>query len=131
MDVGKKLIKFRKDRNLTQEEVANSLGISKTKISKWERNQEIIDINHLSSICKLYGITPNDLLSDEFKKTNKKTEDNKMTKNIITAVVFVFYLYISFKTGAWYITWIIWVIYALINIIVKLINTLKGEKYEK
>ena len=50
MNVGERLVKYRKEKNLTQVNVAKELGVSKTKISKWERNEENIDINYLSSI---------------------------------------------------------------------------------
>ena len=130
MNIGEKLVKYRKEKNLTQVSVAKELGISKSKLSKWEKNEENIDINYLSPLCKLYNITPNDLLNDEVKKTNVNREEKyKTIKNIITIVVFFIYLYISFKTMAWYLTWIIWIIYALIIQIIKLIFQL-GDKDE-
>lgn len=59
------------------------------------------------------------------------TKEKKLFKeitSIISGVILAIYMFISFKTGAWHITWILWIIYAIICEIVKLIFTLKGAE---
>lgn len=57
------------------------------------------------------------------------TKEKKLFKeitSILSGVVLIIYMLISFKTGAWHITWILWVVYAIICEIIKLIFSLKG-----
>lgn len=68
--------------------------------------------------------------NDENKK--KEKEENirvKTINNILALVFFAVYMFISFMTMAWHITWILWIIYAIISEIVKAIYEL-GEKNE-
>lgn len=70
-----------------------------------------------------------------YKKEEKKEEkqDDKLSKQIESIVSLIFtivYLYISFKTMMWHITWIIWIIYALVIEIIKLFISLRGDKDE-
>lgn len=65
MHLGQKLLDLRKKSNLTQEEVADKLGVSRQTVSKWETDMSTPDLDKLIPICKLYGITTEELLSDE------------------------------------------------------------------
>lgn len=59
------------------------------------------------------------------------TKEKRLFKeitSIISGVVLIIYMLISFKTGDWHITWIIWVVYAILCEIIKLIFTLKGAE---
>lgn len=53
--------KFRHQKNYTQEQVADILGVSTHTISRWERNATLPDITFLPEISKLYGVTIDDL----------------------------------------------------------------------
>lgn len=59
------LKKFRQQKNLTQEQVAEILNVSVHTISRWECNTTLPDITMLPQIAKLYCVTIDDL----FKKT--------------------------------------------------------------
>ena len=130
MNIGEKLVSFRKEKELTQEEVSKKLNIPKSKISKWERNELYPEIDDVVSLCKLYDITPNDLLSDEHKRDDSTEKRQKGTMKIITSLVglltLIVYLFVSFITGAWGVTWIIWIIYLVVIEIIKLCFHLKG-----
>lgn len=54
----------------------------------------------------------------------------KAIEKIISTIVLVIYLFVSFTTMAWHITWIIWIIYVLIMEIVKLIFLLNGKEVD-
>jgi transcriptional regulator with XRE-family HTH domain len=58
------LIKYRKAAGLTQAQLAEKLGYSDKSVSKWEREEGVPDIYILKEIADLYGITVNDLLSE-------------------------------------------------------------------
>lgn len=63
MDIGfnEKLASLRSQSGLTQEEVANHLGITKAAVSKWECGQSMPDITLLPAIAELYATTIDDL----------------------------------------------------------------------
>lgn len=76
MNLGEKLFKLRKSKNLTQDEVAEKLEVTRQTISKWETNQSTPDFDKIVPLCNLYGITPNELLTGE-EQVEKENSNNK------------------------------------------------------
>ena len=74
MSLGEKLLDLRKEKHLSQEEVADKLNVSRQTISKWETDQSTPDFDKIMPICELYGITTNELLTG--KKQEKMPVDN-------------------------------------------------------
>ena len=205
--LGEKLLDLRKSKGLSQEEVADKLGVTRQTVSKWETDQSTPDFDKIAPLCKLYDISADELLTgvviekdekevvDESKPTKRifgiclgiflyfvavawimtsipvlninpvlasaifiliigaatitiiyycsvykkkkcdcecdNEKDNTIEKQVIhiTSILFtIIYLYISFATGKWAITWIIWIIYALVESIIKLLFSLRGDK---
>lgn len=62
MDLGNNLFQFRKKSGLSQEEVAEKLGVSRQTISKWETNDTIPDIYQSKKLAKLYHISLDKLI---------------------------------------------------------------------
>ncbi len=73
MNLGEKLFELRKSKNLTQDDVAEKLDVTRQTVSKWETNQSTPDFDKIAPLCKLYEITPNELLIGE---TDDAQEDN-------------------------------------------------------
>ena len=65
MEFNQKLQELRKKKGLTQEELARSLYVSRTAISKWESGRGYPGIDSLKEIAKFYGITIDELLSGD------------------------------------------------------------------
>ena len=68
--IGSRIAKFRKARGMTQEELANQLGVSSQAVSKWENDASCPDISLLPQLSKVLGITTDQLLTgrnDEVK----------------------------------------------------------------
>lgn len=77
--IGKFIAKCRKNKNLTQEQLAEKLNISDRAISKWERGLNLPDASLMTPLCNILNININELLSGEIiEKENymKKAEDN-------------------------------------------------------
>ncbi len=210
MSLGNKLLNLRKEKGLSQEEVAEKLNVSRQTVSKWETDQSTPDFDKILPLCELYGISSDELLTG--KTSDKKSEDDgkvsnvenvrnrakyigvsvmlyclavawimvsipvfkmnpivssaafilicsvatyliiyanmvfktekarhreekprvaRIIESILSMITVCIYMYISFATGAWHITWIIWVIFAIVMEIVKLIFCLRGEYYEE
>lgn len=81
--LGDKLKKLRRDRDLTQEEVATHLGISFQAISKWERGDGYPDITMLPTLANYFQVSVDELIGmDEISSANKLDEINqKWQKN--------------------------------------------------
>jgi transcriptional regulator with XRE-family HTH domain len=80
VDLGEKLFELRKAKNLTQDDVAEKLNVTRQTVSKWETNQSTPDFDKIVPLCKLYEITPNELLFAE----NQDNEDNEDKKHLFT-----------------------------------------------
>lgn len=65
MELHEKLQQLRKQRGLTQEELARQLYVSRTAISKWESGRGIPSIDSLKAISKFFFLSLDDLLSGE------------------------------------------------------------------
>ena len=75
MSLGEVIRKYRKELNMTQEEMAEKLGVTPPAVNKWEKGVSMPDIMLLAPIARLLGITLETLLSfkeeltdDEIKK---------------------------------------------------------------
>ena len=77
--IGRFIANCRKERNLTQEQVAEKLGVSNKTVSRWENGNGFPDVSLLQPLCELLNISVNELLlgekipEDNFRK---KVEEN-------------------------------------------------------
>jgi len=83
--IGRFISEKRREKHLTQSELAERLGITDRAISKWENGVCLPDAGTMPELCKILDITINDLFSGEkvdTKKNEKKLEQNllEMTK---------------------------------------------------
>ena len=83
--IGKFIQKKRKEKKLTQRDLAEKLNITDRAISKWENGNCLPDASIMHDLCKILNITVNDLFSGEnvdIKDNEKKLEENliKMTR---------------------------------------------------
>ena len=62
--LGEVLKKYRTDNKMTQEFVAESLGVSRQAVSKWEQGISEPSTSNMITLAKLYGITPEELLKN-------------------------------------------------------------------
>lgn len=71
-NIGEKLFELRKSKNLSQEEVADKLNVTRQTVSKWETNQSTPDFDKIVPLCELFNISTEELL------TGKKPEEPKV-----------------------------------------------------
>ena len=77
--IGKFIAKQRKIKELTQEELAEKLGITKNAVSKWERGLCLMDMSLLKPLSEILGVSINEILAGERieeKDIEKKSEEN-------------------------------------------------------
>lgn len=65
IEIANRLVNLRKDNNLSQEALAEKLGISRQAVSKWERAEASPDTDNLILLARLYGVSLDSLLQTE------------------------------------------------------------------
>ena len=111
--IGKFIAQNRKEKNLTQSQLAEKLNVTDKAISKWETGRGLPDASLLLDLCKILDINVNELLSGEkltIEKYQTKAEENillfaeenkksKKTSNRITIVFSILILFLLFIIG--------------------------------
>lgn len=75
MTLGERIYRLRADRNMTQEQLAEKLGVTRQSISKWEGDLVKPEIEKLKAMAKLFEVSLDDLISDE--ASDKKDKEEK------------------------------------------------------
>ncbi len=71
MLLGNKIAELRKEKGMTQEALANALGVSNQAVSKWEANQSCPDIQLLPQIADFFGVSLDSLFGREVHQEEK------------------------------------------------------------
>lgn len=100
-EIGKFIAECRKEKKLTQAQLAEKLNITDRAVSKWETGKSMPDSAIMLELCEILEITVNELLSGEKigmeiyeKKADenlialKRRDENNMTKNVIISILF-------------------------------------------
>ena len=99
--IGSFIAQCRKEKKLTQMQLAEKLGITDRAVSKWETGKSMPDSSIMLELCEILGITVNELLSGEvitmenYEKTAdenlialKRKDENNLTRNGIIAILY-------------------------------------------
>ncbi len=100
-EIGKFIAKCRKEKKLTQAQLAERLSITDRAVSKWETGKSMPDSSIMLELCEILGITVNELLSGEEvdvenyeKKADenlialKRKDENNMKRNVLISIIF-------------------------------------------
>ena len=82
MSIGERLTQLRKRNGLSQEELAEKLGLTRQTISKWELNQSSPDIEYVIALCDCFDVSSDYLLrgvESELKKENTETDSQTVS----------------------------------------------------
>lgn len=74
MSLGKRLMELRKSKQLSQEDLAEKLNVTRQTISKWETDQSLPECDKIIPLAKLFNISADELLTG--KKQKEETEKN-------------------------------------------------------
>ena len=99
--IGKFILELRKEKNMTQKDLADQLGVTDRAISKWENGRGMPDVSLMKPLCDILGITVSELLCGEriaqqdyreksefrFLDTIEITDKKIKQKNILLRVI--------------------------------------------
>lgn len=108
LSLGERLVELRKEKHLSQEEVADRLNVTRQTVSKWELDQSTPDFDKINPLCELYEISTDQLLTGRKQENTDNTfdedyidpvveEENKRKR--VGALAFSIFLY--FLAVAW------------------------------
>lgn len=108
MNIGKKIREIRQRQNITQEQLANDLAISRQAVSRWESGKAIPDIENLMYISNLYDVSLDELIKGDEKVSRKIVADASAKKwhklNILFFIALLVYIiWLGFMHGIWQI----------------------------
>lgn len=98
MTFADKILKLRKQAGLSQEELAEKLNVSRQAISRWEMGTAVPDAVNLLQMSKLFGVTVDYLINDEYqsdedipivKQTEVKIKEENIVKNKFIMLVII------------------------------------------
>lgn len=101
MKLYEKIIKLRKDKGLSQEELAEVINVSRQAVSKWETEKTKPDIDKLKEIATFFEVSYEYLLNDEIdsiEEVKKDSKDRSNSKKIVIRILIILiaiYLLIS------------------------------------
>ena len=87
-NLAENLKKIRKENNLSQEDLADILGVSRQAISKWESKVSYPEMDKIVLLCKKFDLNIDDLLHKDIKEVKESVVvQNKRARAIIQTVV--------------------------------------------
>ncbi len=86
MKLGENLFQARKKKGLSQEAVAEKLGVSRQTISKWETDETLPDIRQAKKLAVLYGLTLDELIEFDADVQEIQEVINKTTEETVNKV---------------------------------------------
>ncbi len=85
MNLADNLKRIRKDNNLSQEQLAEKLGVSRQSVSKWESGQSYPEMDKVLQICSLFNLNINELINENIKEINEIKEAKNISNKYITS----------------------------------------------
>ena len=79
MNFGQNLRNLRKSRNISQEELAERVKVTRQSVSKWETGEAYPEMNNILELCKIFHCHINDLVNDNILDIDSLDEDVKMS----------------------------------------------------
>lgn len=88
MDIGNKIMELRKKNRLSQEELAEKVGVARQTISKWELGETSPDIKQAKELSKIFNISLDELVSNDIKNILvEKTSNTEKLAGLILKLI--------------------------------------------
>lgn len=96
MNVGDRIFELRKKSGLSQEELGNSLNVSRQSVSKWEMDQSVPELDKVLAMSELFKVKTDYLLKGEVEQDSNKVTFNPIIltyAGVLLAIIGVFVIY--------------------------------------
>ena len=87
MKLSEKIVNLRKARNMSQEELAEKLGVSRQAVSRWEVGSALPDASNILQLSKLFGVSADYLLNDDYKGEAPAPIKSKSVSSIAGTII--------------------------------------------
>ncbi len=87
MKFNEKIIMLRKNKNLSQENLGNKLGVARQTISKWELGETTPEMDKLIKMSEIFEITLDDLMKDTEPNIDKNNANNTNTQKLAGLII--------------------------------------------
>lgn len=81
MEISERITNLRKEKGISQEQLANELGVSRQAVSKWESEQSIPDLNKVIALSEHFNVSTDYLL--------KGTQDKKQSDIVTSKILYI------------------------------------------
>ncbi len=89
MELSKQIQKYRKKQNLSQEDLAEKIHVTRHTISNWERNKNIPDLNSLILLSQIFNTSLDNLVKGDIK-TMENQQDKKKLVSLVSKTLLIF-----------------------------------------
>ena len=133
MNVGARIKKYREKQNISQDELALKVFVSRQTISNWETNKSYPDIKSLTMLSNIFHVTLDDFIKGDIEEMRKIVSKEKIEKfNIMSYIFLVEMLIVMFSAYPLfsiegYIGVIIWALFFVITFVTAIVI----EKFKK
>ena len=93
MKISEKIYTLRKEHNLSQEELANKLNVSRQTVSKWELGESCPDFDKIIPLCEIFGLSTEELLRD---KKLERNNDGQPKVDVVKALLICISIFMYF-----------------------------------
>ena len=87
LEIANRLVEYRKKNNLSQEDVAEKIGVSRQAVSKWERVEASPDTDNLIALAELYGVSLDELVLGKSPEPNPESDTVTIKKGNKTVII--------------------------------------------
>lgn len=139
VETANKLMKHRKQLGLSQEELAEKIGVSRQAVSKWERAESSPDTDNLIALSKIYNISIDEMLgynidsNKESADSQFKDEDASMLKQLgvvpVGSITIILFLILGLAFNLWHPAWVLFLAVPFMFLLRR--NSLKKSKEER
>ena len=132
MEFSSKIREVRKKENLTQEEFAEKIFVSRNAVAKWETNRGYPDIQNLITISDVFGISLDELIKEDNNVKNKIIAESSSKKWHILVIIYLItiILYILYFLFAHKIFMIGFLIATLFMLVIEVYIFIKDKIYK-
>lgn len=133
MELGKHIRKYRTEANISQEELADKVFVSRQTISNWENNKSYPDIKSLVLMSEIFHVSLDQLIKGDLEKMKQEIDAQEYTKfqkdSNIFAGLFIALLILPIPLAELF-GWFGIAVYAMV-FTVAMIYAIRVEKYKK